>query len=96
MDIGADGLEPHEQCCTLPPFSSDYVPVGETIQLGIDSDVSGQKLDVYITGPADATTALVAIYGKCCLTSSFPFFLYFPSSFLPSEIIIFVHVNDVV
>jgi hypothetical protein len=52
----------NEQCCTLPPFKSDYVPTGKTIQL--QSDVSGQNLDVYLTGPEAATTALVAIYGK--------------------------------
>jgi hypothetical protein len=46
-----------EQCCTIPPFKSDYQPIGERFKLGEEG------LEVYTTGPKDAKTALVAIYG---------------------------------
>lgn len=49
-----------EQCCNLPPFKTDYKPVGQRFKI----KVGGQEdLEIYSTGPADATTALVAIFG---------------------------------
>ena len=48
-----------DQCCTLPPFTSSYEPVGKkiTITVGGKDDMS-----VYLTGPS-STKALIAIYG---------------------------------
>ena len=50
-----------EQCCTIPPFKSDYVPIGKTISI---QNIEGKELDVYITGPLEANIALVGIYGR--------------------------------
>jgi len=44
-----------DQCCTLPPFKSDYEPLGQTIKLD-------GGLQMYTTGPKDARIALVGIY----------------------------------
>ena len=59
---------PSDQCCTLPPFKSDYVPLGKHIKL----PTNNSPLDVYVTGPAEAqnNTALVCIYGTPVFTSS--------------------------
>ena len=51
---------PNEQCCSLPPFTSDYSPVGEFVKLGVEEK---EELEVYITGPKDAGAALICIYG---------------------------------
>lgn len=51
---------PNEQCCSLPPFTSDYSPVGEFVKLGVEGK---EELEVYITGPKDARAALICIYG---------------------------------
>jgi hypothetical protein len=50
----------NEQCCSLPPFTSDYSPVGEFVKLGVEKK---EELEVYITGPKDAQAALICIYG---------------------------------
>jgi hypothetical protein len=50
---------PNEQCCSLPPFTSDYSPVGEFVKLGVEGK---EELEVYITGPKDARAALICIY----------------------------------
>ncbi|KAE8444196.1 hypothetical protein EG329_000793 [Mollisiaceae sp. DMI_Dod_QoI] len=50
---------PNEQCCTIPPFKSDYQPVGKTITLQVPGN---EDLPVYVTGPADSKTALIGIY----------------------------------
>jgi hypothetical protein len=49
-----------EQCCTLPPFKSDYQPVGEKFKIKVDGQ---SDLEIYTTGPSDAKTVLVGIYG---------------------------------
>lgn len=52
-----------EQCCTLPPFKSDYRPIGERTKIKV-----GEKyFDLYITGPNDSKHALVCIHGKLSL-----------------------------
>jgi hypothetical protein len=51
---------PNEQCCSLPPFTSDYSPVGEFVKLGVEGK---EELEVYITGPKNARAALICIYG---------------------------------
>ncbi|CZR51328.1 uncharacterized protein PAC_01203 [Phialocephala subalpina] len=50
---------PNEQCCTIPPFKSDYKPVGRTITLQVPG---GEDLPVYVTGSEGAKIALVGIY----------------------------------
>jgi hypothetical protein len=58
-----------DQCCTLPPFKSDYVPTGRTFTIKVE----GQKdLDVYTVGPEDSTTVLVVIYGTVHTSQSVP------------------------
>jgi hypothetical protein len=54
-----------DQCCTLPPFKSDYVLVGKHIR------IKNGELDVYVTGPAEAQIALVCIYGSYASIASF-------------------------
>jgi len=49
----------NEQCCTIPPFKSDYRPVGKTITLQVPGK---EDLPVYVTGPEDSKTALIGIY----------------------------------
>jgi hypothetical protein len=49
-----------EQCCTLPPFKSDYSPVGKRFSIQVDGQAD---LEIYSTGPEDAQTVIVAIYG---------------------------------
>jgi hypothetical protein len=52
-----------EQCCTLPPFKSDYQPVGERTKIKV-----GEKdVDIYITGPNDSKNALIGLHGKSFL-----------------------------
>ncbi|KAF2102917.1 alpha/beta-hydrolase [Rhizodiscina lignyota] len=55
----AEQSEVNEQCCTLPPFKSDYVPVGKRFTLQIEGQ---DDLEVYETGDPDAKQALVAIH----------------------------------
>lgn len=52
-----------EQCCTFPPFKSDYKPIGERCKL------SNGDLEIYTTGPRDAEYALVAIHGRSLMSS---------------------------
>lgn len=63
---------PNEQCCTIPPFKSDYNPVGKTITLKVRG---GEDLPVYVTGPEGAKTALVGIYGSSLSSISITYFL---------------------
>lgn len=49
-----------EQCCTLPPFKTDYKPGGQRFKIKVEGQ---DDLEIYSTGPSEATTALVAIYG---------------------------------
>jgi hypothetical protein len=50
-----------DQCCTLPPFTSDYEPVGKEVTIPVEGK---EDMSVYITGPSSPSTkALVAIYG---------------------------------
>ena len=51
----------NEQCCSIPPFKTEYVPIGNTISF---INTEGKELDVYVTGPLDAKIALVGIYGR--------------------------------
>lgn len=48
-----------DQCCTLPPFKSDYEPVGKHLAL---KSRDGTELDIYVTGRAETTVALVCVY----------------------------------
>ena len=48
-----------DQCCTLPPFTSSYEPVGKKITIMVDGK---DDMSIYLTGPS-STKALVAIYG---------------------------------
>jgi len=43
-----------EACCTIPPVSSSYEPIGETVKVG--------GVDAYVTGPKDAKVGLIAAY----------------------------------
>lgn len=47
------------QCCTLPPFHSDYEPNGETL---IVKGRDGLDMNVYSVGPKDAKHALICVY----------------------------------
>jgi hypothetical protein len=51
-----------DQCCTLPPFTSSYEPVGKKITITVDGK---DDMSIYLTGPSSSssTKALVAIYG---------------------------------
>ena len=49
-----------DQCCTLPPFTSSYEPVGKKITIMVDGK---DDMSIYLTGPSSSTKALVAIYG---------------------------------
>ena len=49
-----------EQCCTLPPFKSDYNPIGQRFKIKVEGQ---DELEVYSTGNVNSTTALVAIFG---------------------------------
>ena len=55
-----------EQCCILPPFQSDYNPIGRRFKI----NVGGQDdLEVYSTGQLDSSKVLIAIFGaKIALT----------------------------
>ena len=56
----AEKLELNDQCCTLPPFKSDYTPIGKRFTL----KVAGQDdLEVYETGDSNAKQVLVAVHG---------------------------------
>ncbi|OAA58651.1 Dienelactone hydrolase [Niveomyces insectorum RCEF 264] len=48
-----------EQCCTLPPFTSDYTATGTYFTVAVPGQTD---LRVYAAGPADATTTIVCIY----------------------------------
>ena len=48
------------QCCSLPPFTSEYTPTGTYLTIPVPDNQP--DLPVYAVGPADATTALVCIY----------------------------------
>jgi len=50
-----------DQCCTLPPFKSDYKLVGKRITIKVEGK---EDMEVYITSPSSpsSTKALVAIY----------------------------------
>ena len=48
------------QCCTLPPFESDYKPVGERVTIEVD----GKDVELYIAGPKDAKYASIGIHGE--------------------------------
>lgn len=50
-----------EQCCTLPPFTSDYTPTGTYFTLPVPEN-DQPDLPVYTAGPADAKTVLVCVY----------------------------------
>jgi hypothetical protein len=50
-----------DQCCNLPPFQSDYSPIGRKFQIKVDGQ---EDLEIYSTGPEQSTFALVGIHGK--------------------------------
>lgn len=50
-----------EQCCTLPPFTSDYTPTGTYFTISVPEN-DQPDLRVYSAGPADASTVLVCVY----------------------------------
>lgn len=57
-----------EQCCTLPPFKTDYEPVGKRFMIKVEGQ---DELEVYSTGSSEAKTALVAIFGMCRVSPQF-------------------------
>ena len=51
----------NDQCCTLPPFKSDYEPIGRRVAIKVEGK---EDMEVYLTGPSSSSNkALVAIYG---------------------------------
>jgi hypothetical protein len=49
-----------DQCCDIPPFKSNYTPIGKRVML----DVEGRNpIEVYLTGPSDGTRAIIGLYG---------------------------------
>ncbi|CAK7204858.1 hypothetical protein SEUCBS139899_007620 [Sporothrix eucalyptigena] len=50
-----------EQCCTLPPFTSDYTPTGSYFTIPVP-DNKQPDLRVYSAGPTDAKTVIVCVY----------------------------------
>jgi hypothetical protein len=56
-----------DQCCDIPPFKSNYVPIGKRITL----DVAGKTpIEVYMTGPSDGTHAIIGLYGTSLQVST--------------------------
>ncbi|CAK7213532.1 hypothetical protein SCUCBS95973_001825 [Sporothrix curviconia] len=49
------------QCCTLPPFTSNYTPTGTYFTIPVP-DNNQPDLPVYSAGPSDATTVIVGVY----------------------------------
>ena len=58
-----------EQCCTLPPFKTDYKPVGERFMIKVEGQ---DELEIYSTGSSEAKVALVAIFGMCRFSPQYP------------------------
>ena len=50
---------PPDQCCDIPPFKSNYKPIGKRIILDAEDK---PPIEVYLTGPSDATRA-IGLYG---------------------------------
>lgn len=50
-----------DQCCALPPFRSDYSPIGRRFKIKVDGQ---EDLEIYSTGPEESATVLVGIHGK--------------------------------
>lgn len=50
-----------DQCCNLPPFQSDYSPIGRKFKIQVDGQ---EELEIYSTGQEQSTIALVGIHGK--------------------------------
>jgi hypothetical protein len=62
----------NDQCCTLPPFTSDYEPIGKKVTIKVEGK---DDMEVYITGPSSPSTsrkALVAIYGDSAVSGTLP------------------------
>jgi hypothetical protein len=59
-----------DQCCTLPPFTSNYEPAGKRISIKVEGR---EDMEIYLAGPSSsATKALVAIYGISTISSQVP------------------------
>jgi hypothetical protein len=58
-----------DACCTLPPFTSDYEPIGKRVMVKVEGR---EDMEVYLAGlsSSSSTKALVAIYGLSSLPSN--------------------------
>lgn len=59
--MATEDLNLPEQCCTLPPFVSNYEPVGRRFSIDVPEQ---EQLPLYETGNATAQTVLVGVHGR--------------------------------
>lgn len=50
-----------DQCCTIPPFQSDYSPIGRKFKIKVEGQ---EELEIYSTGSVKSRIALLSVHGK--------------------------------